>query len=112
MRVDDEREPNSETLIELIRADDRVVHTLLRPHSGKMHQLRVHLSALGAGILNDPFYPELRPEAPDDFARPMQLLARALSFTDPLSGEDRVFTTRRRLQDAPADDAAEAPAGD
>lgn len=112
VRVDDEREPNSETLIELIRADDRVVHTLLRPHSGKMHQLRVHLSALGAGILNDPFYPELRPEAPDDFARPMQLLARELSFTDPLSGEDRVFTTRRRLQDAPAGDAAETPAGD
>lgn len=101
VRVDDVREPNSETLIELIAADDRVVHTRLSPHSGKMHQLRVHLAALGAGILNDPFYPVLRPEVPDDFARPMQLLARELSFTDPLSGAERVFTTRRRLQEAP-----------
>ncbi len=102
VRVDDAREPNSETLIEVLDADDRVVHTLLRPHSGKMHQLRVHLAALGLGILNDGFYPVLLPEMPDDFARPLQLLARELRFTDPLSGEARAFTTRRRLQEAPA----------
>ncbi len=102
VRVDDEREPNSETLIEVLSADERVVHTLLRPHSGKMHQLRVHLAALGLGILNDGFYPTLLPEAPDDFDAPLQLLARELRFTDPLSGADRVFTTRRTLQDAPA----------
>lgn len=102
VRVDDDREPNSETLIEVLSADDRVVHTLLRPHSGKMHQLRVHLAALGLGILNDGFYPVLLPEAPDDFARPLQLLARELHFTDPLTGEVRVFSTRRTLQDAPS----------
>ncbi|WP_227468072.1 pseudouridine synthase [Microbacterium sp. YJN-G] len=101
VKVDDAREPNSETLIELIDADDHVVHTLLRPHSGKMHQLRVHLAALGAGILNDGFYPELLPEAPDDFTRPLQLLARELRFTDPLSGAPREFITRRTLQQAP-----------
>ncbi|MFJ4225591.1 pseudouridine synthase [Microbacterium sp. NPDC089695] len=101
VRVEDEREPNSETLIEVLHADDRVVHTLLRPHSGKMHQLRVHLAALGLGILHDGFYPELLPEAPDDFARPLQLLARELHFVDPLSGEDRVFATRRTLDFAP-----------
>lgn len=102
VQVDHAREPNSETLIDLIDADDHVVHTLLRPHSGKMHQLRVHLAALGLGILHDGFYPELLPEQPDDFTRPLQLLARELRFTDPLSGEERVFTTRRTLQDAPA----------
>ncbi len=102
VEVDDEREPNSETLIELLGGDDRVVHTLLRPHSGKMHQLRVHLAALGLGILNDGFYPTLLPETPDDFERPLQLLARELRFVDPLSGEDRVFTTRLTLQDAPS----------
>jgi tRNA pseudouridine32 synthase/23S rRNA pseudouridine746 synthase len=101
VRVDADREPNSETLIELIDADDQVIHTLLRPHSGKMHQLRVHLAALGAGILNDSFYPELLPESPDDHARPLQLLARELRFVDPISGEAREFTTRRVLQDAP-----------
>lgn len=109
VQVDDDREPNAETLIELIDADDRVVHTLLRPHSGKMHQLRVHLAALGIGILNDRFYPTLEPDGPDDFSRPLQLLARELRFVDPLSGEDRVFSTRRRLQEAPR---AEAPVSD
>ena len=102
VQVDTEREPNAETRVELISADDRVVHTLLRPHSGKMHQLRVHLAALGLGILNDPFYPVLHPEHPDDFDHPLQLLARELRFTDPLSGDERVFRTRRSLQEAPA----------
>lgn len=102
VRVDAEREPNSETLIELIGADEHVVHTLLRPHSGRMHQLRVHLASLGAGILHDGFYPELLPEAPDDFERPMQLLARELRFIDPLSGEPRVLRSGRSLRFAPA----------
>ncbi|MFD5226798.1 pseudouridine synthase [Microbacterium sp. NPDC058342] len=101
VQVDAGREPNSETLVELIGSDDRVLHTRLRPHSGKMHQLRVHLAALGAGILNDGFYPELLPEAADDFDRPLQLLARELRFVDPITGEPREFTTRRTLQDAP-----------
>lgn len=101
VQVDDEREPNAETLIELIGADDSVVHTLLRPHSGKMHQLRVHLAAIGLGILNDRFYPTLLGDAPDDYTSPLQLLARELRFIDPLSGEDRVFTTGRVLQENP-----------
>lgn len=109
VQVDDDREPNSETFIELIRvgasrgteAGALVIHTLLKPHTGKMHQLRVHLAALGAGILNDGFYPNLIPETPDDFTRPMQLLARELEFVDPFSGEERRFVTRRTLQEAP-----------
>ncbi|WP_200903838.1 pseudouridine synthase [Microbacterium sp. GCS4] len=101
VRVEPELAPNSETLIDVLHTDDDVVHALLRPHSGKMHQLRVHLAALGLGILHDGFYPELLPEAPDDFSRPLQLLARELHFVDPLSGEDRVFTTRRALDFAP-----------
>jgi len=102
VRVDADREPNSETLIELAGFDDRVLHTVLRPHSGKMHQLRVHLAALGVGILNDGFYPDLLPEAPDDFTKPLQLLARELHFIDPLNGEQRAFRSRRVLQEAPS----------
>ena len=105
VQVDDTVAPNSETLVELIRHDDRVVRTLLRPHSGKMHQLRVHLAGLGIGILNDRFYPELLADGPDDFTRPLQLLARELRFVDPLSGADREFTTRRTLQEAPLSEA-------
>lgn len=101
VQVDPDREPNSETLVELQGVDEHVIHTLLRPHTGRMHQLRVHLASVGAGILHDNLYPELLPEKPDDHDRPLQLLARELRFTDPLSGEPREFITRRSLQYAP-----------
>lgn len=101
VQVDAVREPNSETLIELVDADDEVVHTLLHPHTGKMHQLRVHLASIGIGILHDNLYPILTDEKPDDHDRPLQLLARELAFIDPLSGEERTFTTRRTLRYAP-----------
>lgn len=56
----------------------------LRPQSGRKHQLRVHLSSLGAPILNDVFYPDLLPERKaDDFSQPLQLLARYIAFVDP-----------------------------
>ncbi len=101
VEVDQHREPISETLIELLSADDHVIHTLLRPHTGKMHQLRVHLASIGAGILHDNLYPVLTDEKPDDHERPLQLLARELRFVDPLSGREREFITRRALQYAP-----------
>jgi tRNA pseudouridine32 synthase/23S rRNA pseudouridine746 synthase len=100
--VDPEREPNSETLVELIGFDDSVVHTLLRPHTGRMHQLRVHLASVGAGILNDGLYPVLLDEKPDDHDNPLQLLARELRFVDPLTGAPREFVTQRTLQEAPS----------
>lgn len=104
--VDDSREPNAETMIDVlgsgVSASGRaVLHTILRPHTGRMHQLRVHLAALGAGILGDRWYPDLLPEAPDDHALPLQLLARELEFTDPLSGRPRRFVTCRTLGEAP-----------
>lgn len=94
-------EPNAETVIDAIEQDDRMLHTLLRPRTGQMHQLRVHLASVGAGIRFDPFYPVLLPETPDDFTRPLQLLARELRFTDPLSGTPHDFRSRRRLDGFP-----------
>lgn len=102
--VDDDREPNSETLIEMLDADEQVVRTLLHPHTGKMHQLRVHLASIGLGILHDNLYPILTDEKPDDHDRPLQLLARELRFIDPLSGEQREFVSRRSLRYAPRTD--------
>ncbi|MFW0792491.1 pseudouridine synthase [Gordonia sp. CPCC 205515] len=104
--VDDRREPNAETLVDVqasgVSASGRpVLHTILRPHTGRMHQLRVHLAALGIGILGDRWYPELFPEAPDDHSLPLQLLARELEFADPLTGTPRRFVTRRTLSEAP-----------
>ncbi len=95
------------------RARDRTqrLRAARRPHAshaphGRLHQLRVHLAALGIGILGDRRYPDLLPEAPDDPDLPLQLLARELGFTDPVTGEPRRFATRRTLTHAPVSDAA------
>ena len=82
----------------------------LRPETGRKHQLRVHMAALGAPIDGDPLYPELDAttlprtrlagdwSAPlEDYSRPLQLLARALSFQDPFSGKLRHFESTLRL---------------
>ena len=90
-------EPNSETRIEKLATHGALAHYRLQPHTGRKHQLRVHLAALGAPILHDDYYPDLRPDLADDHARPLQLLARGLRFTDPLDGRERQFESRRRL---------------
>jgi tRNA pseudouridine32 synthase/23S rRNA pseudouridine746 synthase len=57
---------------------------------------------LGVPILGDQFYPEVLrgPQEPDDFSQALQLLARQLSFTDPVNGEQRRWVSQRRLQQA------------
>ena len=90
-------EPNSETLVELIERRGEVAHYRLHPHTGRKHQLRLHLAALGAPILNDAFYPVALPCKGDDFSAPLQLLARTVSFIDPLSGQPRRFDSAFRL---------------
>lgn len=90
-------EPNAETRVELIEARGEVARYRLLPRTGKMHQLRVHLNSLGIPIVGDNFYPTLHDVAPEDYSSPLQLLARSLSFVDPLSGATRTFTSRRRL---------------
>lgn len=102
-------EPNAETRVDLLRtavstgshAGTAVGLFRLRPHSGKTHQLRVHMAALGLGILNDPFYPVLLDKAPDDYTRPLQLLAHSISFTDPLSGAPVSYTSGLGLREFP-----------
>ncbi len=88
-------EPNAETLVDVIGRQGGQALYRLQPHTGRKHQLRVHMAALGAPILNDTFYPVALPAGQDDFARPLKLLARAIAFDDPLSGERRSFTSAR-----------------
>lgn len=90
-------EPNSETRIERLEARAGLARYRLQPHTGRKHQLRVQLAALGAPILNDPLYPVLRAVDAEDFSRPLQLLAQGLRFADPLTGAARVFESRQRL---------------
>jgi len=90
-------EPNSETRIDVLERGAAHWRYALEPVTGKKHQLRVHMAALGAPIVYDPFYPELPEPQQDDYARPLQLLARRLSFVDPLSGLQREFTSELDL---------------
>lgn len=100
-------EPNSETLMELLEVRGALARYRLSPVTGRKHQLRVHMAALGLPILNDLFYPEVvnsrDQQARDDYSRPLQLLARSIAFIDPLTGQPRRFESQRRLDwDAPA----------
>jgi tRNA pseudouridine32 synthase/23S rRNA pseudouridine746 synthase len=93
-------EPNAETLIEVIRGRAGCLsHFRLTPRNGRKHQLRVQLSGLGMPILGDRIYPDLMPPsgAAPDYSNPLQLLARAVSFIDPISGQRRCFASRRQL---------------
>ncbi|MFC7310605.1 pseudouridine synthase [Streptomyces monticola] len=95
-------EPNSESLIEQVEhrmggPDGPLARYRLLPRTGRTHQLRVHMNALGIPILGDPVYPVVTDPAPDDFTRPLQLLARVLEFTDPLTGHEHRFESRRTL---------------
>lgn len=90
-------EPNSETHIDLIEQSGTLARYRLVPLSGKRHQLRVHCAALGIPIVGDRIYPALLPSNTDNHARPLQLLARVLAFTDPLTGEARRFESNLRL---------------
>lgn len=121
-------EPNAETLVELAAygPDPAGPGTVgagtvggyrLTPATGRTHQLRVHMAALGLPLLNDPLFPPReRPDGPDradradgvdgedggDWAGPLQLVARTLEFTDPLTGAPCRFTSARRLAHWPA----------
>ena len=82
---------NSETRIDVIARGDGNWRYSLAPITGRKHQLRLHMAALGAPIINDATYPSLCPRAAGDYTAPLQLLAKRLSFVDPLSGVERTF---------------------
>ncbi|MBU2223342.1 MAG: pseudouridine synthase [Gammaproteobacteria bacterium] len=90
-------EVNARSSIELLQRSGDLGLFKLTPHTGKTHQLRVHMQGLGMPLLHDKYYPQLLPKTELDFSQPLQLLAAQLRFTDPLSGEVRAFSTNRRL---------------
>lgn len=93
----EEGAPNARSLVRLVEQKNGLARFELTPITGKTHQLRVHMSGLGLQILHDRLYPKLQPIGPDDFDRPLQLLARRVRFRDPLTGRALEFESRRRL---------------
>lgn len=89
---------NSETRIDVIARQEGRWHYALTPVTGRKHQLRVHMAALGAPIANDPIYPATRHRAAGDYSAPLQLLARTLRFIDPLDGTERSFSSDFHLR--------------
>jgi tRNA pseudouridine32 synthase/23S rRNA pseudouridine746 synthase len=92
-------EPNSDTFMELIQIKRPWAKYLLSPGSGKKHQLRCHLNALGIPIKDDQIYPNLTPyqEYDLDFSKSLQLLACGIEFQDPITGELRSFKSLQKL---------------
>ncbi|MFF7451352.1 MULTISPECIES: pseudouridine synthase [unclassified Streptomyces] len=91
-------EPNAVSHVELVERRGELGLYRLTPGTGQTHQLRVHMNALGLPILGDPLYPEVAPPVPaGDFRRPLQLLARSLEFTDPVTGVEHRFRSTRVL---------------
>lgn len=120
--IEEPGEPNAETRVELLQqrrlpdpagaADDAaraatapaagtsvdgapraIGRYRLVPTTGRTHQLRLHMSDVGVPILGDRYYPVVTDDDPADFSRPLQLLARAVAFTDPVTGRPRRFET-------------------
>ncbi|KAF1048075.1 pseudouridine synthase [Xylophilus sp.] len=90
-------EPNALTRIDVIEAAGGWARYRLEPVTGKRHQLRVHMAALGLPLRNDAFYPVVNDPPEGDFSRPLQLLARTLAFADPVTGVRRRFESRQQL---------------
>ena len=91
-------EPNAVSRVELAEQRDRLALYHLLPSTGQTHQLRVHMGALGVPILGDPLYPVVTGPVPaGDFRRPLQLLARVLEFTDPVTGHRHSYRSGRTL---------------
>jgi 23S rRNA pseudouridine955/2504/2580 synthase len=83
------KDPRAETaeteFVTLSRAADKVAWMALWPHTGRTHQLRAHMLALGHPILGDPKY---KTEASEALSGPLklQLHARRLSLPHPSRG--------------------------
>ncbi|MDD4871823.1 MAG: pseudouridine synthase [Kiritimatiellae bacterium] len=91
-------EPNARTIIKLRETRNGLGYFLLEPLTGKQHQLRLHMTMIGSQIINDFYYPFLCSEPKQGFDKPLQLLAKELSFKDPVSGDELDFLSTRHLE--------------
>ena len=84
--VDMENGKSALTIYKVVENVDGHAHLLLTPHTGRTHQLRVHMAeGLGNPILGDRLYG-------NQSAPRLMLHARELSFTHPQTGKRLRFT--------------------
>ena len=78
-------DPAETEYVTLARAAHRAAFMALRPHTGRTHQLRAHMLAIGHPILGDPKYGD---EASDQISEglKLQLHARRISLPHPSAG--------------------------
>ncbi len=88
---------NARTRIRLIETRGDLARFELEPLTGKTHQLRLHMASIGSQIVNDRMYPVLLKESPVNYAHPLKLLAKSLSFEDPINGKRLLFNSERSL---------------
>ncbi len=89
-RVDTQFGKQALTHVSIVAHDHAAAQTrvLLRPTTGRSHQLRVHLAALGHPIVGDTLY-----GAPDLAAGRLLLHATVLELNHPQSGERVLFSS-------------------
>lgn len=92
-----EGQPNSHSHIRCLQHSADKALFELNPVTGKTHQLRVHMKSLGWPLLNDNYYPELQKHTPNNYSKPLQLLAQKLQFIDPITQQTRHFSSNTTL---------------
>ncbi|RLL55985.1 pseudouridine synthase [Mariprofundus sp. EBB-1] len=91
-------EVNARSHIKLLARGDVLARFALSPLTGKTHQLRLHMGLIGSQIQHDTFYPHLLPQSEViNYAKPLQLLAKQLVFTDPVSSVKHQFESTLEL---------------
>ncbi len=78
---------DAQTYYKVLKETPKFSYLELKPKTGRTHQLRVHLSALGHPIVGDNLYGGKR------LLKRQFLHATALEFTSPSSGEKLAFTS-------------------
>ncbi len=92
---------HAHTDIEWIETQGAHARYRLRPLTGRRHQLRVHMAALGLPIVGDRIYPTLLPQGGDETHNPLRLLAQGIAFCDPITGAQRSFASLQQLHFPP-----------
>jgi 23S rRNA pseudouridine955/2504/2580 synthase len=82
---DQDAQPAETEFVSISRAGPRVTFMALRPHTGRTHQLRAHMKAIGHPILGDPKYSDEKSTQLSEGLK-LQLHARSVMLPHPSVG--------------------------